>query len=61
MMCRGMLGEEGAALPLTVEDLRQVGVKLFFNSLSCYASALLDMVIHHLIVWGIKYVKEPLF
>jgi hypothetical protein len=44
LICRGMLGD-GAALPLTTEDLQEVGLKLFFSGLSCYATSLLDTVV----------------
>ncbi|XP_062521399.1 conserved oligomeric Golgi complex subunit 6-like [Corticium candelabrum] len=43
-MIRNMLGDENASLLVTIDELRQVGIKLFFNSLSCYAATLLDMV-----------------
>jgi hypothetical protein len=43
-MIKGMLGD-GAALPLTTEDLQEVGLKLFFSGLSCYATSLLDTVV----------------
>lgn len=43
-----MLGDENASLLVTIDELRQVGIKLFFNSLSCYAATLLDMVDSHI-------------